>query len=162
MAVGFRLSMLRAFCRIRSFKRTAVFGVVVLIQVWFAIPFLFGQPSDVWPEKFAVSLPDNSFEPPVLPIVIFSSYRPAFLEKAMESIAASGNVIPTTPCLFILHQTKHSSMDDVNETYKVLAKITFCRKLVWTFGNPEEERTPAILRALWWNVMKKVFDEIGE
>lgn len=53
-------------------------------------------------------------------------------------------------------------MDDINETYKVLGKITFCRKLVWTFGNDEEERRPEILKIHWWSVMKKVFDEVGK
>lgn len=52
-------------------------------------------------------------------------------------------------------------MEDINETYKVLGKITFCRKLVWTFGNDEEERSPEVLKAHWWNTMKKVFDEHG-
>lgn len=52
-------------------------------------------------------------------------------------------------------------MEDINETYKVLGKITFCRKLVWTFGNEEEERSPEVLKAHWWNTMKKVFDEHG-
>ena len=52
-------------------------------------------------------------------------------------------------------------MEDINETYKVLGKITFCRKLVWTFGNEREERTPEVLKAHWWNTLKKVFDEQG-
>ena len=152
--------ILRRTFKVRSLKRTVIFVVVILVQVWLAIPVLFAQPGQKWPEKLEVAFPDN-FEPPFLPLVIFSSYRPKFLERTLESIASSGNVVPSTPCLFILHHTKSASMDDINETYKVLGKITFCRKLVWTFGNEKEERSPQVLKAHWWNTMKKVFDEQG-
>ncbi|EDO46826.1 predicted protein [Nematostella vectensis] len=150
--------ILRRFCRLRSFRRTVIFLVVILVQIWLAVPVIFQHIKDNWPETFDVSVPDN-FQPPFLPIVIFSSYRPKYLEKTLRSIASSGNVQPTTPCLFILHHTKHSTMDDINETYKVLGKITFCRKLVSTYGNDKEERTPAVLKSHWWLVMKKIFEE---
>lgn len=153
--------LIRSLCRIRSFKKTVIFTVVVLIQIWLALPVLFRQTNNRWPETFEVNLPEN-FEPPFLPIVVFSSYRPRYLEKTLKSMASSGNVQPTSPCLFILHQTKHSTMDEINETYKVLAKITFCRKLVWTFGNDKEERNPHVLKAHWWRVMTKVFEEKGK
>lgn len=151
---------LRRMLRCRSFKKTMIILVVVLVQLWFAIPVLFGQRGQKWPQKFNVVFPQN-FEAPFVPLVIFSSYRPRYLERTLESISSSGSIVPSTPCLFILHHTKASSMEDINETYKVLGKITFCRKLVWTFGNEEEERSPEVLKAHWWNTMKKVFDEHG-
>lgn len=148
----------RAF-RFRTFKRTVVFLVVILLQIWLAIPVFFSQQGhSKWPEDFSVAFPEN-FKAPFIPLVIFSSYRPRYLERTLDSISLSGSIDPSTPCLFILHHTKASSMEDINETYKVLSKITFCRKLVWTFGNEEEERTPEVLKAHWWNTMKKVFDE---
>lgn len=152
--------ILRRAFRVRSFKRTFIFLVVILIQLWLAIPVLFSQRGHKWPQEFNVVFPEN-FEAPFVPLVIFSSYRPRYLERTLESIASSGSIVPSTPCLFILHHTKASTMEDINETYKVLGKITFCRKLVWTFGNEEEERTPEVLKAHWWNTMKKVFDEQG-
>lgn len=148
--------------RVRSVKRTLIFLVVILVQLWLAIPVLFSHgDSRKWPQEFHVSFPE-SFEAPFIPLVIFSSYRPRYLERTLESISSSGSIVPSTPCLFILHHTKSSSMEDINETYRVLGKITFCRKLVWTFGNEEEERTPELLKAHWWNTMKKVFDEPGD
>ncbi|PFX30741.1 uncharacterized protein LOC111323246 [Stylophora pistillata] len=150
--------ILRRTFRCRSFKRTFIFAVVILVQLWLAIPALFGQRGDIWPQEFNVVFPRN-FQAPFVPLVIFSSYRPKYLERTLESISSSGSIVPSTPCLFILHHTKASTMDDINETYKVLGKITFCRKLVWTFGNEEEERSPEVLKAHWWNTMKKVFDE---
>lgn len=152
--------LLRRAFRVRSFKRTLIFLVVILVQVWLAIPVFFSQRGSKWPQDFKVVFPEK-FEAPFVPLVIFSSYRPRYLERTLESISSSGSVVPSTPCLFILHHTKVSSMDDINETYKVLGKITFCRKLVWTFGNEKEERTPEVLKAHWWNTMKKVFDEQG-
>lgn len=150
--------ILRRTFRCRSFKRTVIFAVVILVQVWLAIPVLFGQRGDIWPQKFDIVFPQN-FQAPFVPLVIFSSYRPKYLERTLESISSSGSIVPSTPCLFILHHTKASSMEDINETYKVLGKITFCRKLVWTFGNEEEERSPEVLKTHWWNTMIKVFDE---
>jgi hypothetical protein len=41
-----------------------------------------------------------------------------------------------------------------------LAKSHFVGSL-WTFGNEEEERSPEVLKAHWWNTMKKVVDEHG-
>lgn len=152
--------ILRRTFRCRSFKRTVIFAVVILVQVWLAIPVLFGQRGDIWPQKFDIVFPQN-FQAPFVPLVIFSSYRPKYLERTLESISSSGSIVPSTPCLFILHHTKASSMEDINETYKVLGKITFCRKLVWTFGNEEEERSPEVLKTHWWNTMIKVFDEHG-
>ena len=152
--------VLKRLCRFRSFKRTLIFLVVILVQVWLAIPVLFSQPGESWPETFDVSM-EPDFASPLVPIVVFSSYRPTYLEKTLKSISASGSVEPTTPCLFVLHQTKSATMDDINETYKVLAKITFCRKLVMTFGNDNEERSSLVLKAHWWNVMKRVFDDKG-
>ena len=150
----------RAF-RVRKFKRTVIFLVVILLQIWLAIPVFFSQRGHgKWPEDFNVAFPQN-FKAPFIPLVIFSSYRPRYLARTLDSISLSGSIDPSTPCLFILHHTKASSMEDINETYKVLSKITFCRKLVWTFGNEEEERTPEVLKAHWWNTMKKVFDEKG-
>lgn len=52
-------------------------------------------------------------------------------------------------------------MEDINEIYKVFGKIIFCRKLVWIFGNEEEEWSFEVLKVYWWNMMKKVFDEYG-
>lgn len=153
--------VLKRLCRFRSFKRTLVFLVVVLIQVWLAIPVLFGQPGDLWPESFEVTPMQPDFAGHMVPIVIFSSYRPVYLEKTLASISESGSVASTTPCLFVLHQTKSATMEDINETYKVLAKVTFCRKLVMTFGNDKEDRSSVVLKAHWWNVMKKVFDDKG-
>lgn len=154
--------IIRRLFKIRSFRRTVVFTVVILLQLWLALPVLFRYfINESWPELFDVRFPD-SFRPPLLPIVVFSSYKPRYLEKTLKSMSSSGNVQPTTPCLFVLHHTKHSTMDDINETYKVLAKITFCRKLVWTFGNDKEERNPDVLKAHWWKVMTKVFEEKGE
>lgn len=145
--------------RSRWFKKTVIFLVVFLVQVWLAIPVLFSQRGQSkWPEEFNIAFPE-SFKPPFIPLVIFSSYRPKYLERTLQSISLSGSIDPSTPCLFILHHTKASSMEDINETYKVLSMITFCRKLVWTFGNEDEERTPEVLKAHWWNTMKKVFDE---
>lgn len=152
--------ILKRLCRFRSFKRTVVFLVVVLVQVWLAVPVFFGQPGDLWPESFDVTI-QSDFTGQMVPIVVFSSYRPVYLEKTLESISVSHSVVPTTPCLFVLHQTKSATMDDINETYKVLAKVTFCRKLVMTFGNDKEERSSLVLKAHWWNVMKKVFDDKG-
>ena len=153
--------ILRKTLRCRSFKKTMIFVVVILVQLWLAIPVLFGQRGNIWPQKIDVVFPQN-FQAPFVPLVIFSSYRPKYLERTLESISSSGSIVPSTPCLFILHHTKASSMEDINETYKVLGKITFCRKLVWTFGNEEEERSPEVLKAHWWNTMKKVFDEHGK
>jgi len=123
------------------------------------VPILFGQSHTDWPERFDVHIP-QPYMPSQIPLVIFSSYRPAYLERTLASISESGSVESHTPCLFILHQTKSATMDDINETYKVLGKITFCRKMVLTFGNEKEARSSEGVKFLWWQVMKKVFNDM--
>ena len=75
--------LLRRSFRVRSFKRTLIFLVVILVQVWLAIPVFFSQRGSKWPQEFKVVFPEK-FEAPFVPLVIFSSYRPRYLERTLD------------------------------------------------------------------------------
>lgn len=94
-----------------------------------------------------------------IPIVIFCSYRPAYMARLINSMKVLEGLSPDTVCLFACQRTPVVSTQDIKKTKDIINQVKVCKTK--TFLTESKKRNAKEYKRQWYNVVKLAFENPG-